>query len=1004
MPAAICEASTITPSAHELQPGSTLCDGDYSNIDTAQLLRKAEVIGSNSSDLYGYSALSILPHQHKQTINTTSSNTFTEITVVFATPGAGTVVGKSKQTNHIGKLLVNFVCQFLDSWQCDCNRVNVKNKSIVNGAGLLRLDHGLDAMYDDLTTLVNAALMGYNVTQRRSKGAVPDLLIYYHSPRLLFPIPHDEPTKQLPPPSPRILLYEMTIDNSISLQHAFNTFLRRYMNPPSKANGDNQCTGTSVNKTLQAKYDSLDPATTNLTNSKLPPITKSDRQHHPQHAATSSQHTPMSTSASNAEGILHIRTSSTSDENECPPIGFIYAPTSASGGSPTKAHDNITNQVHPPHALSLLSLSLPSSRKITTDNLHNSRRGSKDSNHSLNSVGLTVDSIIDRLLKPEVGHSEEDQIIPIFIIFFRKFMNPYELTSTLIKRFENDISMPVLPTQQQHRIVFIFTTWMTDYWGDFIHHRTREQLDLFMERLSDMTQSTHLSSMQQIIEKLHPILIRPPPLDDPDDSWGRKDTDDDFCNHNKKKDSGYISSYSGIGPDSPTDEMLRLDDTIWSRHLRSPSPPQPQEYKEHRTVACDIRHPPWTTIPPTIPRPVSSGFSSSPTLKDDSTRPILQSTIPVSPPPLTATNTDLPEFAGGLMCMNSWKPHLLASSYSYCGTHLTQPSINSHLHSPLPAAPTFYSTKCLKAALSFSIPSSTPNNNINGLTRTTRVTPGHMIPIASRASYSSASVKFNTTLLLSLSNQEMAEQLTWIESGLFGKIKSREFVRMIWGSHDNKQRPEEDDREDPSNQQQNHPMPITKSGLTASISHFNFVSAWVISMIVTQPNLTKRVALLEKFMAIAVALRDLNNYNTLMAILAGISNAAILRLKQTQEGIKRKKIYKRYQSLEKLMSSDRSHCSYRIALKASFGYPCIPYLGIHSQDLIALAEGNKDVRLDGTIHWDKFRLMGECIMAIIKLQQQKNEYSITPDPMVLAWIAQSQLLTDEVRPQIKHRF
>jgi hypothetical protein len=65
---------------------------------------------------------------------------------VFATPGAGTVVGKSKQTNHIGKLLVNFVCQSLDSWQCDSSLVDVKNKSIVNGAGLLRLDHGLGAM------------------------------------------------------------------------------------------------------------------------------------------------------------------------------------------------------------------------------------------------------------------------------------------------------------------------------------------------------------------------------------------------------------------------------------------------------------------------------------------------------------------------------------------------------------------------------------------------------------------------------------------------------------------------------------------------------------------------------------------------------------------------------------------------------------------------------------------------------------------------------------------
>jgi hypothetical protein len=42
-----------------------------------------------------------------------------------------------------------------------------------------------------------------------------------------------------------------------------------------------------------------------------------------------------------------------------------------------------------------------------------------------------------------------------------------------------------------------------------------------------------------------------------------------------------------------------------------------------------------------------------------------------------------------------------------------------------------------------------------------------------------------------------------------------------------------------------------------------------------------------------------------MAILAGINNAALLRLKQTQERIKKKKIFKRFQSLEKLMSSDK---------------------------------------------------------------------------------------------------
>lgn len=44
----------------------------------------------------------------------------------------------------------------------------------------------------------------------------------------------------------------------------------------------------------------------------------------------------------------------------------------------------------------------------------------------------------------------------------------------------------------------------------------------------------------------------------------------------------------------------------------------------------------------------------------------------------------------------------------------------------------------------------------------------------------------------------------------------------------------------------------SNSALQASISHFNFISAWVISMIVLQPKLKKRVALLEKFMVIAV--------------------------------------------------------------------------------------------------------------------------------------------------------
>ena len=111
----------------------------------------------------------------------------------------------------------------------------------------------------------------------------------------------------------------------------------------------------------------------------------------------------------------------------------------------------------------------------------------------------------------------------------------------------------------------------------------------------------------------------------------------------------------------------------------------------------------------------------------------------------------------------------------------------------------------------------------------------------------------------------------------------------------------------------------------ASIAHFNFISAWVVTIIVSQSRLSKRVVLLQKFMSIAVELRNLNNYNSLMAIMAGINSASVLRLRQTRQAIITKKIYKQFQSLERLMSTDKSFSSYRMALKAS-GAPGIPYL------------------------------------------------------------------------------
>ncbi|KAG2184491.1 hypothetical protein INT43_000400 [Umbelopsis isabellina] len=186
----------------------------------------------------------------------------------------------------------------------------------------------------------------------------------------------------------------------------------------------------------------------------------------------------------------------------------------------------------------------------------------------------------------------------------------------------------------------------------------------------------------------------------------------------------------------------------------------------------------------------------------------------------------------------------------------------------------------------------------------------------------------------------------------------------------------------------------TTCPVLASIAHFNFISAWVSTMIVMQSKLSRRGKVLEKFMHMAVALRNRNNYNTLMAVLAGINSASVLRLRHTRDWVSVKKIYKQFQSLERLMSTDRSFGSYRLALKASEA-PGIPYLGIHNQDLLSLAEANKDFKLDGTIHWEKFRLMGDTILAMIRFQEPK--FSIQPDAKILGFIAETELMNEDVR-------
>lgn len=118
------------------------------------------------------------------------------------------------------------------------------------------------------------------------------------------------------------------------------------------------------------------------------------------------------------------------------------------------------------------------------------------------------------------------------------------------------------------------------------------------------------------------------------------------------------------------------------------------------------------------------------------------------------------------------------------------------------------------------------------------------------------------------------------------------------------------------------------------VALFNGVSRWVQAMVLNCVTPQERAICMEKFQQTARHLKELQNFNGLMAVAGGLTNTALSRLRQTQELLSQD--CKEYlKLLMELLSSDGNYASYRKTLNTSTGFH-IPILGIQLKDLIAL--------------------------------------------------------------------
>lgn len=210
--------------------------------------------------------------------------------------------------------------------------------------------------------------------------------------------------------------------------------------------------------------------------------------------------------------------------------------------------------------------------------------------------------------------------------------------------------------------------------------------------------------------------------------------------------------------------------------------------------------------------------------------------------------------------------------------------------------------------------------------------------------------KFRYHICMDTSDDDFADEITRIDWVMFSSIRVRDLVRHVSLPLEQKEKCK------------------SLANVNRMIDHFNHVAKWVSNMILMRDKAKHRAQMLEKFMRIALKLRQLNNYNGLAAVIAGINGSAVHRLAQTRSLVPAE-CQKRFMRLELLMSTQKSHFAYRLAWENS-SLPRIPFIPLHRRDLVSAEEGSRTFvgPTGDRINWKKFEVLAEVILPIMRSQ------------------------------------
>ncbi|KAL4005817.1 hypothetical protein ACER0C_005530 [Sarotherodon galilaeus] len=220
------------------------------------------------------------------------------------------------------------------------------------------------------------------------------------------------------------------------------------------------------------------------------------------------------------------------------------------------------------------------------------------------------------------------------------------------------------------------------------------------------------------------------------------------------------------------------------------------------------------------------------------------------------------------------------------------------------------------------------------------------------------------------SAMEIAEQLTLLDHLVFKVIPYEEFFGQGWMKND-------------KNEKTPYIMRTTK--------HFNDMSNLIATEILRCDDVVTRVAVIEKWVAVADICRCLHNYNAVLEITSSLNRSSVFRLKKTWLKVS-KQTKALIDKLQKLVSSEGRFKNLREALK-NCDPPCVPYLGMYLTDLAFIEEGTPNYTEDNLVNFSKMRMISHIIREIRQFQQ--TAYKIDLQPKVAQYLLDKSSVLDE---------